>query len=200
MTGIEFAPLVSYVLIASFTPGPANIASSSLGMLYGLRRCLPYLAGLAAGVFLMMLLGGLVSASLLSWFPVLEPLLRLVGAAYILYLAYGLVRASYQFSEQPVRPLGFGHGLALNLSNPKLIVYAFTVFSSFLTPIAGRPVGLVTAAVLLALVSASATLTWTIFGAGIRAQLRDPRFVRWLNIGLALALAAVDLAGWLPWV
>ncbi len=29
----------------------------------------------------------------------------------------------------------------------------------------------------------------------------DPRFVRWLDKGLALALvyAAVELAGWLPW-
>jgi cysteine/O-acetylserine efflux protein len=201
MPGIEFVPLLSYVLISSFTPGPANIASSSLGVLYGLRRCLPYQAGLTAGVFLMMMVGGLVSASLLAWFPAVEPLLRGVGAAYILYLAYGLLRASYQFSDQPARPLGAGHGLLLNLSNPKLVVYAFTVFSSFLAPVTGSTVWLIAAAFALAIVSACATLTWTLFGAGIRARMRDPRFVRWLNIGLALALAyaAVELAGWLPW-
>jgi len=201
MLGIEFVPLLSYVLISSFTPGPANIASSSLGVLYGLRRCLPYQAGLAAGVFLMMLLGGLVSASLLAGFPALEPVLRGVGAAYIFYLAYRLVRATYTFAEQPARPLGAGHGLLLNLSNPKLVVYSFTVFSSFLAPVADSAVGLIVAAFLLALVSACATLTWTLFGASIRARLRDPRFVRWVNIGLALALvyAALELAGWLPW-
>jgi len=201
MPGIELAPLLSYVLISSFTPGPANIASSSLGVLYGLRRCLPYQTGLATGVFLMMLLGGLVSASLLAEFPALEPILRYVGAAYIVYLAYSLLCASYKFADQPARPLGAGHGLALNLSNPKLVVYSFTVFSSFLAPVTGSAVGLIVTALLLAVVSACATLTWTLFGAAIRARLRDPRFVRWVNIVLALALvyAAVELTGWLSW-
>jgi cysteine/O-acetylserine efflux protein len=197
MLVIEFVPLASYALIASFTPGPATIASSSLGVLHGLQRTWPFQAGLMLGVFLMMLLGGLVSASLLSWFPMLEPVLRYLGAAYILYLAWNILHASYKFSEGETKPLGFAHGLVLNLSNPKLVVYAFTVFSSFLSSVTGSVVGLVAAAFLLSLVSAASTVTWTLFGAAIRNRLRDPRFARWINIGLALALvyAAVELTG-----
>jgi cysteine/O-acetylserine efflux protein len=190
-------PLLSYVLISTFTPGPSNISSSSLAVLYGFRRTLVYQAGLAVGVFLMMLLGGLVSASLLGWFPALEPILRYAGAAYILYLAYGLVRASYHFAERPAQPLGFWHGLLLQVSNPKLVVYALTLFSSFLAPIAGSAVWLVAAALVLAVVSACATSVWGLFGAQIKDRLRNPRLARWINFGLALFLvfAAVDLAG-----
>ena len=200
MPSIALLPVLSYVLISTFTPGPANISSSSLGVLYGFRRTLEYQGGLAAGVFLMMVAGGLVSVSLLKGFPALAPALRYVGAAYILYLAYGILRASYTFKERETRPLGFGHGLLLNLSNPKLVVYALTLFSSFLAPIAGSAAGLIVAALVLAAVSACATSVWALFGAGIKTRLHNPRFTRWVNITLALLLVytAVELAGLLP--
>ena len=193
-------PLLSYVLISTFTPGPANISSSSLAVLFGFRRTLSYQVGLALGVFLMMVLGGLVSARLLGWFPALEPLLRYAGAAYILYLAYGIIRATYHFSDSQPQPLGFSHGLLLNLSNPKLVVYALTLFATFLAAVAGNTLGLVAAALLLALVSACATSAWALFGAQMKARLGNPRLARWINLALALFLvyAAVDLAGILP--
>ncbi len=193
-------PLLSYVLISTFTPGPSNISSSSLAVLHGYRRTLVYQGGLAAGVFLMMLVGGLVSARLLNWFPALEPVLRYIGAAYILYLAYGIIRASYHFNESQATPLGFWHGLLLNLSNPKLVVYSLTLFTSFLAPIAASTITLVGAALALALVSACATSVWALFGAQIKDRLRNPRWARWVNICLALFLvfAAMELAGLLP--
>ncbi len=200
MPSIALLPALSYVLVSSFTPGPANISSSSLGVLYGFRRTSQYQGGLAAGVFLMMLASGLVSASLLRWLPALAPALCYLGAAYILVLAYGILRASYTFAERGTKPLGFGHGLLLQLSNPKLVVYALTLFSSFLAPIAGSAAGLIVAALLLAAVSACATSVWALFGAGIKTRLHNPRFKRWVNVSLALFLvyAAVEVAGLLP--
>jgi cysteine/O-acetylserine efflux protein len=200
MPNIALLPLLSYVFISTFTPGPSNLSSSSLGVLYGFRRTLRYQAGLVTGVFVMMLAGGLVSASLLRVFPALEPWLRWLGAAYLVYLAYSLLRASYFLAERASRPLGFRHGLLLNVSNPKLMLYAFTLFSTFLAPLAGRPAWLALAALLLAAVSAGATVTWALFGAALKARLSNPRFTRWVNAALALLLlyAAVDLAGLLP--
>ncbi|MEP7358993.1 MAG: LysE family transporter [Anaerolineales bacterium] len=198
MPTIQLLPLLSYVLISSFTPGPSNISTSSLAVLFDFRRTLRYQAGLAVGVGLMMLAGGLVSASLLRWLPAIEPALRLAGAAYILYLAYGLLRTSYAAGgRRQAQPLGFKHGLLLNLSNIKLVVYAFTVFSTFLAPIASNAAVLLLAAALLAAVSACATTTWALFGAGIQSRLHNPRATRWLDAALALFLvyAAIDLSG-----
>jgi cysteine/O-acetylserine efflux protein len=200
MPSIQLLPLLSYVFISSFTPGPANISSSSLGVLVGFRRTLSFQGGLAVGVFLMMLAGGLVSSSLLRWLPALEPALRLAGAVYILFLAYGILRASYTFTQRDNQPLGFRHGLLLQLSNVKLVVYAFTLFSSFLAPIASNPASLILAALLLASVAACSASIWALFGAAIKSRLRSPRFTRWVNAALALCLvyAALDLAGLLP--
>src|SRR5258708_2491189 len=135
---LNFFPLLSYVLISTFTPGPSNISSASLGVQQGYKHSLRFQGGLAAGVFGIMLLAGWISASLLSVFPVLEPILRYAGAAYILYLAVVILKASYGFSEQSPPPASFAHGLTLQVLNPKLTVYAFTLFSTFLAPIASN--------------------------------------------------------------
>ena len=115
---ISLLPVISYIVISSFTPGPSNISSASLAVLYGYKNTLRYQAGLAAGVFLLMFLSGLLSTTLTRNFPTLEPIMRYAGALYILYLAFGLLKASYTFTVTESRPLGFLHGFTLQLLNP----------------------------------------------------------------------------------
>jgi cysteine/O-acetylserine efflux protein len=192
-------PLVSYVLVSTFTPGPSNISSASIAVLHGYKNTLNYQSGLAAGVFLVMLVSGWISTTLLGIFPALEPVLRYAGAGYILYLALGILKASYTFSDsdQNVKPLGFFHGLMLQVLNPKLIVYAFTLFSGFLAPLPGDIPLLVLVAVLLAAISFGATSVWAIFGTAINSHLYNLRLKAVVNILLSLSLiyTAVALAG-----
>ena len=194
---INFFPMLAYVLVSTFTPGPSNISSASIAVLRGYKNTLPYQAGLAAGVFLMMAASGWVSTALLSTFPILEPVLRYVGAGYILYLALGILKASYTFTAQNTKPLGFVHGLTLQVLNPKLLIYAFTLFSAFLAPLANNGALVVLAATLLAATSFGATSAWAIGGTAIGTYLHNARVKSMINILLALALVytAVSLTG-----
>lgn len=194
---IDWIALISFAFITTFTPGPNNISSASMGILYGYRRTLPYLAGIVAGFFLMMLLSGLVSSTLLRVFPAFESVLRLIGAAYILWLAYHTLRASYAFDEEEQSELGFWSGFLLQLLNPKVIVYGLTLFSSFLAPILTYPLLLLIASAGLAAVGFCAISTWTLFGAAIRTYLDRPRVKQVLNTILALLLVytAIELSG-----
>jgi len=189
--------LISYVLISSFTPGPSNISSASLAVMHGYKNTLKYQAGLALGVFLLMLLSGLLSTTLLNIFPALEPILRYIGAGYILYLAFGILKASYAFTEHDVKPLGFVHGLILQILNPKLMVYAFSLFSVFLATITKDFAQLALVCVLLAATSFCATSVWALFGTAIKAYLHNPRLKAIVNIILSLSLVytALTLAG-----
>ena len=47
---LNFLPLVSYVLISTFTPGPSNISSASLSVQQGYKNSLRFQGGLALGV------------------------------------------------------------------------------------------------------------------------------------------------------
>ena len=189
--------LISYVLISSFTPGPSNISSASIAVLHGYKNTLRYQMGLAAVVFFLMFLSGWLSTTILKFFPALEPIMRYVGAGYILYLAFGILKASYTFTEKDVKPLGFVHGLMLQILNPKLIVYAFTLFSAFLAPITKNMALLVWVSVLLAVTSFCATSVWALFGMAIQTYLQNPRLKAIINIILALSLvyAALTLIG-----
>ncbi len=197
MISAGLVSLVSYVLVSTFTPGPSNLSSASLGVLHGYKNTLRYQVGLAAGVFGVMLLSGWISAELLRSLPALEPALRYIGAAYILYLAFGMLKASYIFAEQAASRLGFAQGLALQVLNPKLFVYAFTLFGAFLAPITGNVALLVLAAALLAATSFGATSVWALFGTAIKTYLHNPRLKAAANIVLALLLVftAIELAG-----
>jgi len=189
--------LISYVLISSFTPGPSNISSVSMAVLHGYKNTLRCQTGLAAGVFFLMFLRGWLSTTLLNFFPAPEPIMRYVGAGYILYLAFGLLKASYTFTDVDAKPLGFVHGLMLQILNPKLIVYAFTLFSAFLAPMTKNMALLVLVSVLLAGTSFCATSVWALFGMAIKTYLHNPRLKAIINIILALLLVytALTLTG-----
>jgi cysteine/O-acetylserine efflux protein len=192
----DFLATLTFVLISTFTPGPNNIASAAMGALHGYKNTLNFLVGITGGFLLVMFLCAWVSASFLTVFPALEPVLRYVGAAYILYLAYGILKASYSFDNGVARPMGFGNGFMLQLLNPKLLVYGLTLFSTFLAPISDEPPQLAVALVLLALASFCAISVWALFGTVIKTYLRHPRATLALNMILALFLVytALDLA------
>src|SRR5829696_556285 len=186
--------IISYVLISSFTPGPSNISSASLAVIHGYRKTIRYQTGLAAGVFLLMILSGLFSKVLLSILPSFEPIMRYLGAAYILYLAFGILKASYSFTEESTRPLGMTNGFMLQILNPKLMVYAFTLFSAFLASITSNFVFLIAIAVLLAATSFCATSVWALFGTAIQRYLHNPRLKTVVNMILSLSLVYTALS------
>jgi cysteine/O-acetylserine efflux protein len=190
-------PILSYILISSFTPGPSNISSASLASVHGYKNTMKYQAGLAAGVFLLMFLSGLLSTTIVKILPTFEPIMRYVGAVYILYLAFGILKASYTFTEKDSKPLGFLHGFTLQILNPKLFVYAFTLFSAFLATMTRNMTILFLVVTFLATVAFCATSTWALFGTAIKTYLQHPRLKIVVNIILSLSLVytAISLTG-----
>lgn len=192
---VNLLSVIPYILISTFTPGPSNISTASTAILHGYKNTLKYQAGLAVGVFLLMFLSGWFSAALLHQFPALEPVLHYVGAAYIIYLAFNILKASYSFAEKESQALGFIHGLMLQLLNPKLFVYAFTLFTAFLTAIPKTLLTLTILPIVLAGISFCATSTWALFGSGIKTHLHNQRLRMVVNVVLSLLLvyAAISL-------
>ena len=203
----ELLPVILFILITTFSPGPTNIASAAMGVLYGYQQTLKFLFGLSAGFFILMLLCAWASASLLAIFPALAAILRYVGAAYILYLAVGTFKTSYTFdhtrvSHEAAKPMGFTGGLMLQLLNPKLVVYGLTLFSTFFAPLREQLGSLIGVVSLLALTAFGATSAWTLFGTMIKTYLHQPSIKVAVNAVLALFLvySALDLTGVIHWL
>ena len=171
-----------------------------MGVLYGYKRTLNYLLGIATGFFFVMLLCGLVSTTLLSVFPAFEKVLRLIGAAYIIWLAVETLRESYTFSQDDQPLLGYMRGMLLQLLNAKMIIYGMTLYATYLAALVSQPLYLVVSALGLACLAFFSTSTWALFGSAIRSYLRLPKVKRAVNMSLAILLiyTAVELSGLLP--
>ncbi len=194
---IDIIALTSFVLVTTFTPGPNNISSASMGILYGYRKTLRYLSGIVSGFFLVLLLTGWISKILISTFPSFESVLRIVGAAYILWLAWHTFKASYTFNEKDQLLFGFSKGFFLQLVNPKAIVYGMTLYGTFLGQADLAPILLILSAFIFSCVGFAAVSSWTLFGAGFRKFLNQPKAKQALNIALSLLLAytALEISG-----
>ena len=194
---IDMIPLISFVIVTTFTPGPNNISSAAMGVAYGYRRTLPYLFGIASGFFLVMFVAAYLSSALLGIMPFAEQYLRWIGSGYILYLAISTLRVDYGFSGNSEDAKAFTKGFVLQLFNPKVAVYGLTLYSTFLAGISGHIAWLSFFAAIFAITALAATSTWAISGAAIRNSLKKESFRKAVNIVLTMLLiyTAVTLSG-----
>ncbi|MEO0564499.1 MAG: LysE family transporter [Chloroflexota bacterium] len=198
MESLNLSAFLTFVVITTFTPGPNNITSSSMGVLYGYRRTLQYLLGIITGFFGIMLLSAFVSQTIYGVLPVMEGVMRFVGAGYILWLAYKTANSSLKTTDAETLALGYRDGMLLQVFNPKVWVYGLTIYTTFLVTITSNTPLLILSALFLACVGFCAISTWTLGGTAIKRFLGNARLQRAINIGLALLLVytAIQLAGW----
>lgn len=139
-TELYLAFILASVALA-LTPGPTMSLIIANGATYGMRAGLVTVAGGGFGLGMLVtaaILGmGSIVALMANWFD----LIRWVGAAYLVWLgASRLYRAvkSEKYPADPPRnlPRGrwFWQGLAVALSNPKVLLFLGAFFPQFVDP------------------------------------------------------------------
>ncbi|MBA7519144.1 Cysteine/O-acetylserine efflux protein [subsurface metagenome] len=198
MNLIDFGVLIPFVLITTFTPGPNNLSCASMSINFGIKKIMNYIYGIVSGFFLLLLLCGFFSNLLLTAIPSVEPIMRWIGAAYILYLAYSTFKASFSFQEKSDQYLwGFYKGILLQFLNPKAIIYGLTLYSVFLNPLIGNPLYIILFSLGFALIGFCALLTWSLFGTIINQYLHVVKLRITINsiLSLLLAYTAIKISG-----
>lgn len=195
----EKAAFVIFVLVAMFTPGPNTVSSANYAMLYGFGETQRYRLGIFTGLGLMMLVCAFLSTTVIELLPQLQTYLRYAGAAYISYLALGMLKTSYEISDSGEMTLRyqFTRGMFLQVLNVKVLVLGITIYSTYLARRVDSVFTLLLSALLLAACSLCATSLWAFAGNYI-ARFAGRRWVRLaLNISLSLLLlySAYRLAG-----
>lgn len=175
-----------YVLATASTPGPNTISSLSAGGRLGFRRALPFNFGIWAGFSIVMLLCTLLCGTLSSLIPKIKTPMLVIGAAYMLYLAWKTF-CSGSLAEQDHGRSGFRDGLLLQFVNPKIYIYGIVSMEAYVLPVyAGRTPALVGFALLLAFIGFLLTLCWSAFGSLF--QLLFSKYARITNTVMALLL------------
>ena len=186
-------PLVTFCFSTSITPGPNVIMVTASGATFGFRRTLPHLLGITLGFPVLVVAIGLGLGTAFQALPLLHDGLKVVGSAYLLYLAWRIATAERPHEGQAGgRPLTFLQAAAFQWVNPKAWVIAVGAISAFssleLSPLAN--------ALMIALVFGSMTFpcsaVWAGFGTAIGRLLKSERALRAFNLCLG-ALTALSV-------
>ncbi len=180
--------LVAFAFVSSITPGPNNIMLMSSGATYGFRLTLPHLMGVVCGFGAMVLLVGLGLASIFAAVPELHGIIRIVGAVYLLYLAYKIATSRNTLDKDATaQPITFAQAAMFQWVNPKawtMIVGAITAYVPKEDPFQN----VVIVALIFTIVNLPCVTTWMAFGVGLRGVLKNPAALRAFNITMAILL------------
>jgi len=102
---------------------------------YGYKKTLPYSCGVVVGVSAVISVCACFSALMYDLVPTIEPVMRFVGAAYILWLAWSVWSDKPKSSKRSFTDTtSFQAGVFLQFVNVKCFLYALTTMSSFVLP------------------------------------------------------------------
>jgi threonine/homoserine/homoserine lactone efflux protein len=182
--------LAGFALVGSITPGPNNSLLLASASRFGFRRTAGHVAGTALGMGALVFAVAAGVGVVLLAVPGMELGLKLVGSAYLLYLAARILGSQGAGRAAVARPLGVLGGVAFQFANPKGWLFALAAASTFLpagaTPLAG---GLAVAATCASVILGTAAV-WAAGGAALGRLAEGGRARRVVNAVLALLLAA----------
>ena len=181
-----FIEMTLSAILTVWSPGPNNILLLSSASKYGVRGNLRFMTGIWSGSLTLMCLSGLFCSTLGTIIPGIQPVMKYLGAAYILYLAWQTwhrIPPSDQVQERmPTWKMGF----FLQMINVKIIIYGITMFSAYILPYeAGVPM-LFLFAVYLMILGALGNLIWAF--AGNMLKCGYSRYYKLMNAVMALLL------------
>lgn len=180
---------VLFAFVSSITPGPNNTMLLASGVNFGFRRTLPHALGISFGFMFLVLAVGLGLGGVFKAVPVAYTVLRYLGAAYLLYLAWKVATSGPVSTTQNVHgaPLSFWGAAAFQWVNPKAWVMAVGAITTY-TPAQGYVLNVIVIAALFALVNLPSVGIWVMFGSALRNFLQNPRWLMLFNVLMALLL------------
>jgi len=206
----SLAAFVLAVLLISASPGPAMALIFRRAALRGLRGAVPTVLGLELGLYVWAIFAGAGFAALVAASEVAYLVLRVVGAAVLLYLGGRALLAAWRDRKEPapVAPTepavrrrhwwgAFAEGVVVQLANPKAAIFMIAFYPQFVP--ADGPVFTTTALLGLFQITLETVLYLTLAAGVARAGawFRRPRVRRRLEavsgsvlVGLGLRVAA----------
>lgn len=188
----QLLALITLAVAGSFTPGPNNTIATVTAANHGFRAAVPHMLGVPLGFASMLVAGSLGVAAVLIAHPLLAQLIKWLGIAYLLYIAWLIARASSLGDRTLARPLTFWQSAAFQYANPKAWMLAAATAATFMAQ--GANVARTSVIVVVyALAAFSSLVLWAALGAALQAWLRQGQRLRVFNLVMGALLAATAL-------
>ena len=179
-----FGFLAATILIA-ISPGPGAVASMSTGLRYGYGAAFRVILGLQAAILAQLLIVALGLGALLASSEEAFDIVKLIGAAYLIWLGIQKWRAEPQEINEnglPVVPQNlFLQGLLVNLTNPKAIVFIAALVPQFIDPTRSQWPQFLIIALTMFSVDILVMSCYALLATRLRRWLHDPKALKAQN-------------------
>lgn len=195
-----FTLFLGVMAVVSFTPGPANLFAIATGARAGPRAALIGVAGMNAATLVWIAAAALGLGALVAAFPAQFHLIAIAGGVYVAWLGGKALWAALTNTAAPLQTArgagpdaAFRDGFAVQIANPKIIVFFTAVLPPFVDP--HRPILpqlLVLGAAVITL-DVLAMSAYGVAGGALARTLQDAKARRAFSgfVGLLLLSAAV---------
>ena len=196
MPAAELAALLAYATAMAFTPGPNTTLSTAMAANHGLRHAMRFVLAVPFGWCLLLVACAAGLGTLVTTVPALAAAIRVVGAAYMLWLAWRLARrvapgvAGAGGAAQGSLDVGFARGVALQFVNAKAWLNALTIAATWVAVEGQVAARLAWVLPIAAAYGFASNFTYALVGAALRRWLAQGERLLWFNRGMAAVLAA----------
>ncbi|MBN6041258.1 LysE family translocator [Amycolatopsis sp. 195334CR] len=190
--------LASFLLI--LIPGPAVLFAVSRALAYGRRVALTTVLGGALGSFTAATAVAIGVGAIIQASAVIYTVIKLVGAAYLVYLGVQAIRrrrALREAFEAEAAPISGGRtllqGFIVGVTNPKTVVFFAAILPQFVDPGAGQAgLQMVVLGAVFAVIALAMDSVWGVAAGAVRSWFA--RSARRLDlVGGAAGLTMVGL-------
>ena len=187
-----FPILLLYLFVQGITPGPANLCSLETAMRYGTRAAVRQWAGLVLGFLIVSFASVGVVLGSYSWFEQLLPALSALGAVYVLWLAWTLVRPAHDGGKRRGEPT-VASGVVEQVLNAKIALMCLTALLAYVVPFTQDIGDLAACGLLMPATGTACNLLWIILGAQLQGAYKRHERIASAVMAAALVLCAVAM-------
>ena len=188
-----FVPLLTLCMIQSGTPGPNNIMLTYSGKNFGFIKTIPHMLGVVLGYLTLLTVLSLGLITIFDQYPIVQEILKYIGACYLLYLAYRIYSSDNKSDSSKSRPLTFIEVTLFQYVNPKGIMMGITTISIYTDFyqyefIDSYIEGMMFIFLSYTIVNAIAVVGWTAVGVSLDNFIKSTKAIKRFNAIMAILL------------
>ena len=176
-------------VILVIIPGPSVLFIVGRALAHGRRAALASVAGNTVGASIVVIVVALGFGAIATQSVAVFTVLKLVGAAYLVYLGVQTIRRRGDLIArlgEPSAPAGrrmFLQGVIVGITNPKVLVFFAAVLPQFVDTTAGSPTTqMLVLGLLFAIIAAGLDSAWGLAAGTVRTWLAtSPHRLRWMG-------------------
>ena len=161
----KLADFLIYCFLCAYTPGANNLLSMSNAARVGFRKSIVFNYGITVGFAIVMTMCSAFTTTLYAMIPKVQFVIEILGAAYMLQLAWKIYKSNNDLSTEGNSSIGFRTGMFMQFMNPKIYIYSITAMSVYVLPVYSTIPWIVFFTLVLTVIGASGSFVWALCGA-----------------------------------